>query len=317
MDEIEPTESFGLGELMHTRIHHLSEGQAIQVNLIRELQKQPGLLILDEPFAGLDEKSASELVNHLRDYMQAGGSLLVAEHRPELLGSIATQVYRLEDGKLLSGVAARDVVESKREDAYLTSDEVLTFTATSIGFEDRVLVDSLELRLRQSEAVAVTGENGVGKTSLLNAIAKSTSDVLLVPEQVADFFITTTLGAELDRADRIAQVVQGFTKANLESILGNLPPLDTHPRDLSAGTQLALAMAMQLSHKPKVLLIDEPARGFDVQTKSQVIATLECVRETGCAIVFASHDSELISKLANTVYRISNCQLKPVSGVMA
>jgi len=152
---------------------------------------------------------------------------------------------------------------------------------------------------------------------LLNAIAKSTSDVLLVPEQVADFFVTTTLGAELDRADRIAQVVQGFTKANLESILGNLPPLDTHPRDLSAGTQLALAMAMQLSHKPKVLLIDEPARGFDVQTKSQVIATLECVRETGCAIVFASHDSELISKLANTVYRISNCQLKPVSGVMA
>jgi energy-coupling factor transport system ATP-binding protein len=317
MDEIEPTESFGLGELMHTPIHHLSEGQAIQVNLIRELQKQPGLLILDEPFAGLDEKSASELVNHIRDYLQAGGSLLVAEHRPELLGSIVTQVYRLEGGKLQSGLAARDVVEIKREDAYLTRDEVLTFSATSIGFEDRVLVDSLELRLRQSEVVAVTGENGIGKTSLLNAIAKSTSDVLLVPEQVADFFVTTTLGAELDRADRIAQVVQGFTKANLESILGNLPPLDTHPRDLSAGTQLALAMAMQLSHKPKVLLIDEPARGFDVQTKSQVIATLECVRETGCAIVFASHDSELISKLANTVYRISNCQLKPVSGVMA
>ena len=96
MDEIEPTESFGLGELMHTPIHHLSEGQAIQVNLIRELQKQPGLLILDEPFAGLDEKSASELVSHLRDYLQAGGSLLVAEHRPELLGSIATQIYRLE-----------------------------------------------------------------------------------------------------------------------------------------------------------------------------------------------------------------------------
>ena len=104
-------------------------------------------------------------------------------------------------------------------------------------------------------------------------------------------------------------------QANLESILETLPSLDTHPRDLSAGTQLALAIAMQLSHKPKVLLIDEPARGFDAKTKSQVIATLECVRETGCAIVFASHDSDLISKLATTVYRIADKQLQRVSEV--
>jgi energy-coupling factor transport system ATP-binding protein len=152
---------------------------------------------------------------------------------------------------------------------------------------------------------------------LLNAIAGSAPDVVLVPEQVSDFFVTTTLRAELDRADRIAKVREGFTQANLESILGEFPLLETHPRDLSAGTQLALAIAMQLSHRPKVLLIDEPARGFDAKTKSQIIETLECVRETGCAIVFASHDSDLISKLATTVYRISDQQLQRVSGVMA
>lgn len=139
----------------------------------------------------------------------------------------------------------------------------------------------------------------------------------MVPELVSDFFVTTSLGAELARADRIAKVETGFTRANLESILGELPELDTHPRDLSAGTQLALGIAMQLSHKPRILLIDEPAKGFDPQTKAQVVATLECVRETGCAVVFATHDHYLIEQLGATVYEISNAQLIKVGQVLA
>lgn len=316
-DEIRPTESFGLNAKLTAPIHQLSEGEAIQVSLIRELQKQPALLILDEPFSGLDSHSAVELVNLLRSYLQTGGSLLIAEHRPEMLEDLPTEVSHLHAGQLLPGKLENPVVPVKRQDAYLTSDEVLTFKVESIGFEGRVLVHGPQLRLRQSEVVAITGPNGVGKTSLLNAIADSTSEVVLVPERVGDFFVATTLRAELDRADRIAKVAKGVTQANLESILGELHSLDAHPRDLSAGTQLALAIAMQLSHKPKVLLIDEPARGFDAKTKSQVIETLECVRETGCAIVFASHDSDLISKLAATVYRIWDKQLQRVSEVMA
>jgi energy-coupling factor transporter ATP-binding protein EcfA2 len=316
-DEIEPTETFGLDTKLSTPVHQLSEGEAIQVSLIRELQKQPALLILDEPFSSLDTQSAPELVKLLRSYLEEGGSLLIAEHRPELLEDLSTATYHLEDGRLQPGLLANTVVPLESDNAYLTSDEVLAFAAESIGYKGRVLLDGPQLRIRQSEIAAVTGPNGAGKTSLLNAIANSTSDIVLVPEQVSDFFVTTTLRAELERSDRIAKDAKGFTQANLESILGELPSLDTHPRDLSAGTQLALAIAMQLSHKPKVLLIDEPARGFDEKTKSQVIATLECVRETGCAIIFASHDSDLISKLSTTVYRIADKQLQRVSEVLA
>ena len=96
-----------------------------------------------------------------------------------------------------------------------------------------------------------------------------------------------------------------------------MPDLETHPRDLSAGTQLALAIAMQMSHKPKILLIDEPTKGFDPQVKSQAIATLECVQETGCAVVFATHDRALIEHLATTVYEISNTELRQIGRVLA
>jgi energy-coupling factor transport system ATP-binding protein len=316
-DEIETTSDFGLDVKLETPVHLLSEGEAIQVSLIRELQKQPKLLILDEPFAGLDDQACNQLVSLLRDYLLGGGALLVAEHRPKLLSAITTSSLQILDGRLAPGNWSPEVVKAARKTALLPRDEVFRFEAESIGFEQKVLVDKPVLTIRQSEVIAVTGANGVGKTSLLNAIEASSKDYVLVPELVSDFFVTTTLEAELARADRIAKVDQGFTRANLEAILGFLPDLETHPRDLSAGTQLALAIAMQMSHKPKIMLIDEPTKGFDPQVKSQAIATLECVQETGCAVVFATHDRQLIDQLATTVYEISNTELRQIGRVLA
>jgi energy-coupling factor transport system ATP-binding protein len=274
-------------------------------------------LILDEPFAGLDDQASRELVSLLEEFLAGGGALLVAEHRPELLATITTSSLQILDGRLAPGNWSPEMVKPARKTALLPRDEVFRFEAESIGFEQQVLVDKPVLKIRQSEVIALTGANGVGKTSLLNAIEASSRDFVLVPELVSDFFVTTALEAELARADRIAKVDQGFTRANLAAILGFLPDLGTHPRDLSAGTQLALAIAMQMSHKPKILLIDEPTKGFDPQVKSQAIATLECVQETGCAVVFATHDRALIDQLATTVYEISNTELRQIGRVLA
>ncbi len=316
-DEIQPTTLFDLGEKIHRPVHLLSEGEALQVSLVRELQKQPQLLILDEPYSGLDDLACQMLTGLLRDYQSSGGALLIAEHRPELLAEIATSNAHIRSGELHPGNQPCEFALGVRRPTLLTSDKVLNFAAESIGHPGKLLISSPRLLVHQSEIIAITGPNGAGKTSLLNAIESSCDFAVLVPELAADFFVTTSVKDELERADRIAKVEAGFTANNLISILGELPNLDTHPRDLSAGTQLALAIAMQLSHKPKILLIDEPARGFDVQTKAQVVATLECVRETGCAVVFASHDSQMIEALATSVYSIANLQLREIGRVLA
>ncbi len=316
-DEISTTIEFGLDAKMNRPVQQLSEGEAVQVSLIRELQKQPKLLILDEPFAGLDEQACSELVSILKGYLAGGGALLVAEHRPELLAEIATSSEHISNGRVVPGNWKPKPVRAERKTPLMPRDEVFRFEAGSIGYREQVLVDNPALTIHQSEVIALTGANGVGKTTLLNAIEASSQDFVLVPELVSDFFVTTSLAVELARADKVAKVDSGFTLANLESILGFVPDLETHPRDLSAGTQLALAIAMQLSHKPKVLLIDEPTKGFDPQVKAQAIATLECVRETGCAVVFATHDRDLVELLATTNYEISGAQLKQIGKVFA
>jgi energy-coupling factor transport system ATP-binding protein len=72
--------------------------------------------------------------------------------------------------------------------------------------------------------------------------------------------------------------------------------LITHPRDLSAGTKLVLALSIALALRPQLLLIDEPVKGLDTHTRSLMAEVLACVQETGCAVLFATHDQAFAAK---------------------
>ncbi|MEL0237237.1 MAG: AAA family ATPase, partial [Aquiluna sp.] len=93
--------------------------------------------------------------------------------------------------------------------------------------------------------------------------------------------------------------------------------LETHPLDLSAGKQLALATAMQLSHKPAVLLMDEPVRGLDPRSRELMAETIRCVQETGCAVVLTTHDLKFAGELADRVFEISSQRLRQLAKVSA
>jgi energy-coupling factor transport system ATP-binding protein len=141
--------------------------------------------------------------------------------------------------------------------------------------------------------------------------------VALVPDRPSQFFVTDSLRGELARADRVAGVKSGLTAITLESILGKLPDLETHPLDLSVGTQLALGVAMQLSHRPQLLLLDEPVQGLDPISRELMAETIRCVQETGCAVVIATHDLDFAKRLTGRVFEISSCQLQELSEVKA
>jgi energy-coupling factor transport system ATP-binding protein len=80
---------------------------------------------------------------------------------------------------------------------------------------------------------------------------------------------------------------------------------------------LALAIAMQLSHKPQVLLVDEPFRGLDLRARELMVESLRCVAETGCAVLFASHESRWSQALASRKLFIASQQLLESTEVMS
>ena len=85
-----------------------------------------------------------------------------------------------------------------------------------------------------------------------------------------------------------------------DSLAPGIAP-DTHPRDLSEGQRLALALAVLLVRRPPLLLLDEPTRGLDYTAKDRLIDSVRALAADGHAVVFATHDVELVAEVATRV----------------
>jgi energy-coupling factor transport system ATP-binding protein len=135
--------------------------------------------------------------------------------------------------------------------------------------------------------------------------------VALVPSEPSSLFLCSSVAEELALADKVAGVPQGFTALTFESLLsGETEALGTtHPRDLSRGQQACLAIAVQMSHKPAVVLLDEPTRGLDEAAEAAFAEVVGCVVETGTAVVIAAHHRDAGSLVASRVLLLEAGQL--------
>ncbi|WP_406739854.1 ABC transporter ATP-binding protein [Streptomyces atratus] len=179
------------------------------------------------------------------------------------------------------------------------------------------------LTVAPGEAVALMGRNGAGKSTLLatlvGMVEPTTGTVLvggrtphrteprdmvrrvgLVPQEPRDLLYADTVAAECAAADSDAGAAPGSCRALVSELLPGVPD-DTHPRDLSEGQRLALALAVVLTARPPLLLLDEPTRGLDYAAKARLVGVLRGLAADGHAIVLATHDVELAAELAHRV----------------
>lgn len=121
--------------------------------------------------------------------------------------------------------------------------------------------------------------------------------VALVPHDPAALLFRDTVRAELAAADADAPDGPGSAAAILTALAPEVSS-DAHPRDLSEGGRLALALAVQLAARPKVLLLDEPTRGLDYAAKRRLTALLRRHAADGGAVILSSHDVEFVAETA-------------------
>jgi energy-coupling factor transport system ATP-binding protein len=182
-----------------------------------------------------------------------------------------------------------------------------------------VAVRDLDLELGAGRVTALMGRNGSGKSSLLWAVqgsgrrtagrvAVSGSDpaalapagrralVGLVPQNAADLLYLETVEQECAAADGGS----GDCRALLDRLVPGIPG-DQHPRDLSEGQRLALALALVLVSRPPVLLLDEPTRGLDYAAKHVLAGILRGLTADGHAVLVATHDVEFVAQVADDV----------------
>ncbi|CAL9600253.1 ABC transporter ATP-binding protein [Streptomyces sp. enrichment culture] len=181
----------------------------------------------------------------------------------------------------------------------------------------------VDLTVVPGETVALMGRNGAGKSTLLSAlvglVAPSAGSVRagdavphrtaprdlvrrvgLVPQEPRDLLYADTVAAECAAADRDADAAPGTCRSLLSELLPGVTD-DTHPRDLSEGQRLTLALSVVLTARPPLLLLDEPTRGLDYAAKARLAGILRALAAEGHAIVLATHDVELAAELAHRV----------------
>ncbi|MGA8845477.1 MAG: ATP-binding cassette domain-containing protein, partial [Nocardioides sp.] len=159
---------FGVGALANRRPHQLSGGQAQRVALARALATEPAVLLLDEPFAGLDVGVATELRLELAEHLRAfAGVTLLVTHDALDAFALATRVLVLDDGRVAQqgapdDVAARPLTEHV---ARLVGLNVLRDGTRLRAFRPSAVTVSLvppdgSARLRWSGSVASVSRHG-------------------------------------------------------------------------------------------------------------------------------------------------------------
>ncbi|MBN3757630.1 ABC transporter ATP-binding protein [Paraburkholderia sp. Tr-20389] len=203
-----------------------------------------------------------------------------------------------------------------------------TYTAT------RTVLDRLDFKLAAGEFIAIMGDSGVGKSTLLNLIAgldrADSGDVLIdgTPISTLDDDAATRL-----RRQKLGFVFQAFhvlphltlaQNVALPLLLNGLAPQRAHdmlaavglagrdddlPRQLSGGELQRVAIARALVHRPTLILADEPTGNLDPDTAHEVLALLrEETKANGAATMMVTH-SEAAAAFADRVLVLSDGKL--------
>ena len=211
---------------------------------------------------------------------------------------------------------------------------MLNVEQVSKTFRERRVLQQVSLELAAGDYVAIMGESGVGKSTLLNLIAG-----LEIPDAGRVLLEGRDLGSMDDaertrvRRSRLGFVFQAFhllphltieknvalplalngihgapareRVAELLAAVGLAARRDSHPRELSGGEMQRVAIARALVHRPALVLADEPTGNLDAEAAQHVLGLLASqLRRDGAACILVTH-SEIAAATTQRTLRLT------------
>ncbi|MET3191668.1 ABC-F family ATP-binding cassette domain-containing protein [Streptococcus lutetiensis] len=235
------------------------------------------------------------------------------------------RINRFNDLKAdLSGTTQSTELEINFETSRIGK-KVINFEDVSFAFPDKRILTDLNLLVQNKDRIGIVGDNGVGKSTLLNLIngdLKPSSGKLEIGETVRISYFSQ-LPKDMDEDKRVINYLQEVadevkTSVGTTSVTDLLEqflfPRSTHGTlisKLSGGEKKRLYLLKILIEKPNVLLLDEPTNDLDIA----ILTVLESFLQTFQGpVITVSHDRYFLDKVANKILAFENGHIREFFG---
>ena len=213
---------------------------------------------------------------------------------------------------------------------------IINLTDVSKSYDGELILDHINLRIRDREFVTLLGPSGCGKTTTLRIIGgfetpdtgdvqfdgKSVKDVPPHQRPVNTVFQKYALFPHLNVFENVAfglrlkKVPEADIRVKVKEILAlvNLKGFERRRvTTLSGGQQQRVAIARALVNEPEVLLLDEPLGALDLKLRKDMQNELKKIQKTtGITFIYVTHDQEEALSMSDTVVVMANGQIQQI-----
>ena len=351
-------DKMGIGTVLDRDVCGLSTGELCKILIVKSLMNNPELLILDEPFNGLDDSSRKVFAENLDRLILSGVNVVLITHRFEEILPRITHILYVKSGKILAAGNKEDVLRfaakkngGKKEPGSLfpagktlssspaaegigeyedsppgKGDILIDMRDVTVRYDNTVVLDAFNWRVKDGENWAILGDNGAGKSTVLKVILGDnlqsySNDVTIFGRKKGDgvsiWEIKRRIGvvsAEFQAKYRkdiqaFDVVCSGFhdsiglyrscgeaqkkTAMQWMTTLGIQELGGKSFERLSYGQRKLTLIARAMVKSPLLLFLDEPCDGLDRANRYKVLEIIEYIgRHTHTNLVYVTHHED-------------------------
>jgi ATP-binding cassette subfamily F protein 3 len=204
----------------------------------------------------------------------------------------------------------------------LLSPPIIATDNVAVGYDERVVLSGLSLRIDNDDRIALLGSNGNGKSTLVkllaNRLAPMHGDVTRAANLRVAYFAQHQLD-ELDPQgspyDHVRRLMPDMPESKVRARVGAIgfsgQAGDTKVEKLSGGEKARLMLGLATFNAPHLIILDEPTNHLDIDSRG---ALIEAINDFPGAVLLVSHDRYLLEACADRLWLVNGGRVAPFDG---